>query len=367
MNDVSVEIIRSIDQVPASEWDALCGGRSFINHRWLRLAESIVIDSDPRYILVRKGGQLQAAAVCSLARRFRHRALEQRLGWVLRLFPLMRCGVPIASQPGLIVRTTDVLPRLLVEVRGLARRERAAVVTCGQFSSNDETWLDLRNAGFQKHGQLVDFSVATGWSSIDEYLRSLPGGDRRKVSKLQRRAEREEIRIEHLESPLERAQQLRALVGGVLEHHGTSDIYARDLIERAAAVCGSDLHVLAAWRSSEMIGCAVVVRDGDALIAKWLGFDYARSWGTSTYRLLIFATLKLAIQLGVQRLALGPTAGDTKRDFGAVGEDRFSAVAVLAPVPASLVGFVAQLVAGRAAIDPTYSSAREEALPGLPG
>lgn len=87
MSGLSVEVLRSIEQLQAWEWDNLCGERCFVNHRWLRLAESIVIDCEPRYIVVRSGEKLQAAAVCSLARRFRHHALQRRLGWVLRLFP----------------------------------------------------------------------------------------------------------------------------------------------------------------------------------------------------------------------------------------------------------------------------------------
>ncbi|MBV9545151.1 MAG: GNAT family N-acetyltransferase [Chloroflexi bacterium] len=278
----------------------------------------------------------------------------------------MRCNSPLSSGPGLL-GSGSLRIAVLEAVRAQARAERALFVTYGHCSPDDVRWPALSAAGFHQYGSLSDMVLPIAWQSTTDYLSSLPGSDRRRITKQERRAEREGVRVERLHSPDQHARRLRELIAGVLVHHGTCDIYVTDFVEQAQAVCGTDLHVIAAWRGGEIIGCAVALRDGDTLMAKWLGLDYALSWGTSTYRLLLFRIVELAIELGVRTLSLGPTASETKQDFGAVASQRLSALAVLAPVPAWLVGSVAQLVAGRAAIDPTYSSARAPASPALPG
>ncbi|MBV9582990.1 MAG: GNAT family N-acetyltransferase [Chloroflexi bacterium] len=371
ISGVAIEVVQRIDDVDPQAWDALCSDNPFARHRWLRLAEALLADYEPRYVLARRDGHLDAAAVLSIGRRFKHQTLERRLGWALRCFPLVRCAAPVTSSPGLLVAprpgASDVVPSLLAAIRRQALANRALFVTYGQSSADDPRWIPLSAAGFQQYGRQTDMLLPIAWDSTEEYLASLPGSDRRKIGKLERRSIREGVTVERLRAPLENAAHLQQLIGSVLARHGTRDVYVPDFLECAHSVCGDDLQVVAAWRDGEVIGCAVALREADTLVARWLGLDYARSWGTSTYRLLIFRIVQLAIALGVRTLSLGPTASDTKADFGAVASERISALAVLAPIPASLVGAAAQLVAGRAAIDPTYSSATAGSAPALPG
>ena len=70
MPEWSFEIVTSIDRVTESDWNALCGGRAFVDHRWLRMVESVLANYEPRYVLLRRDGHLEGAAVCALDRRF---------------------------------------------------------------------------------------------------------------------------------------------------------------------------------------------------------------------------------------------------------------------------------------------------------
>jgi predicted N-acyltransferase len=362
---LTVDVVHAIDQVDRAEWDALSTAHDPVSHRWLRLAEAVLLGHEPRYVLVRRSGRLEAGAVLSISRHFGHDALQRRVGWVLQLLPWLRCGVPLSSQPGILVRTEadphGLLPALMRGVRDIAWRERAMFVTCGQFAPDDDLWLEIQRAGFHPHGRMTEVMLPIMWTSREEYLASLPGTHRRKIGKLERRAQREGIEVERLATPTAAdAARLRMLITMVLEHHGSRDLYAPDFLERAATVCGADLHIVVARHSAETIGCVIGVRDGDALVAKWIGLDYARCWGTATYRALLDATVRLAIDLRVHRLALGPTAIETKLDYGGVAGERVGGLGFMAPVPAALVSRLAPLVAGRAAIDPTYSSARAD-------
>ena len=48
MPDLGVEIVESIDQVAEADWNALCGSRAFVDHRWLRMVESVLANYEPR-------------------------------------------------------------------------------------------------------------------------------------------------------------------------------------------------------------------------------------------------------------------------------------------------------------------------------
>jgi predicted N-acyltransferase len=371
MTRVAIDVAHRSDDIEAAEWDDLCGEHPFVRHRWLRLAEGLLTEHEPRYVLARRDGRLDAAAILSIGRRFKHQTLQRRLGWALRLFPLMRCGAPLSASPGLLLGprhgSFELVPSIVAAIRGQAVSHHALFLTYGQSSPDDPRWSALAAGGFHQYGRQSEMYLPISWPSTSAYLASMSGSDRRKISKLQRRAEREGILVERDESPQRHAARLRELIGNVLLYHGTRDSYARDFVERGQAVCGDSFQVLTAWRAGEIIGCAIALREGDSMTARWIGLDYARSWGTSAYRLLMFRIIELAIEEGVRSLSLGPTASATKEDFGALAREQFSALAVLAPIPATLVESAAQLVAGRAAVDPTYSSARARSSPALPG
>jgi predicted N-acyltransferase len=149
---------------------------------------------------------------------------------------------------------------------------------------------------------------------------------------MRRRADRDDISVGHQALSMDLAPRLRQLIQNVLDRHAAAERYAPDLLPQAVRHFGDDLHVLVAKRSGEPVGCAVMLRSGDELLAKWIGLDYRRTWDTATYHLLLVESIALAIQLGVARLRLGATAIGTKRQFGVLNEERLTAIALPAPV-----------------------------------
>src|SRR5215471_10186100 len=137
MPETGITVLSSIEQVVPVEWDAMCGTRPFVNHRWLRFTESALLSHQPRYVLLSRGGRLEAAAVCFVEHRFANPILQQRAGWLLQRVPCVRCAVPIVSECGLIFRPgvdeARLTPALLGGVRYLALRERALFTTVGHI------------------------------------------------------------------------------------------------------------------------------------------------------------------------------------------------------------------------------------------
>jgi predicted N-acyltransferase len=336
MAELDLTVLTSIEEAAPAEWNAVCGSRAFVDHRWLRFTESAVVDYEPRYLLLRRAGQLEAAAVCAVDRRFANPALQQRAGWMLRRLPVVRCGVPIASDCGLVFRPgvdeAQLTPALLGGVRQLAFRERALFTTVGHVPLEASTWQSLRAAGCTPVSQWQNTTLDIAWSSFDDYVAARPGHDRHEMRRMRRRAEREGITIEPATVPPQEFPFLWTLIENVQRRHNADTPYADDLLQRALTVLGSDLHVLLARQSGDVIGCVVLVRSQDELIAKWLGLDYTRTLNTATYFMSLAACVDLAINLGVRRLRLGATAYSTKQQFGVVAEARVNALLLPPPL-----------------------------------
>jgi predicted N-acyltransferase len=344
MAEADLALLSTIEEIASAEWDALCGTRPFVDHRWLQFVERVLVNRQPRYVVLRRAGQLQAAAVCSVERRFENPTLQRRAGWVLRRLPCVRCGVPIASECGLVFRAsgdaTRLVPGLLHGVRRLAMREHALFTTVGHVSRTHTTWPLLEAAGCTQLSRWWNTILSIEWSSFEDYLASRPGHDRREISRMRRRAERDSITVDDQPVLPRELPGLWKLVKNVQRRHAAPELYNADVLEHAVRMLGQDVHVLVARRSGDVIGCVVLIRDHDELLAKWVGLDYERTWNTATYYMLLVETVALAIKLGVRRLRLGATAYGTKQQFGVVTEERVNAI--VAPAPLRLLANLAR-------------------------
>jgi predicted N-acyltransferase len=336
MAEAELAVLSTIEQIAPAEWNALSGGRAFLDHRWLQFVERVVLNYRPRYVVLRSADHLEAAAVCSVEHRFANPTLQQRAGWVLRRLPCVRCSVPIASECGLIFRPgadeARLAPTLLDGVRRLAARERALFTTVRHLPRGSNTWQSLQRAGGAELSRWSNTSLSIEWSSFDDYVANRPGPDRRELARMRRRAEREGITIERppiatLDLPL-----LWQLIENVQQRHAATESYVPDLLQRAASVLDGDLHLLVAHQSGQTIGCAALVRSENELLGKWLGLDYARTWNSAAYYMLLAESVALAIALGVRRLRLGASAYTTKQQFGVVPDERVNALLLPAPL-----------------------------------
>jgi len=335
MAEIDVEFVSSIEQVAAGEWTALCGTRAFVDHQWLRFTEAALLEPQPRYVLLRRDSELVAAAVCAVDRRLANPALQQRAGWVLRWLPSVRCGVPIATECGLIFKPgTDearLIPTLLGGIRRLATRERARFTSISHIPRDTRTWSSL-GAACTPVSRWQNTTLDIAWPSFDSYLAARPRGDRHEIRRMQRRAEREGITVVPAPLTVEDAPYLWHLIGNVQRRHHAQVVYTDDLLQRSLDVLGGDVHLLVARQSDMTIGCVVLVRSHDELLAKWLGLDYARTLNTATYFACLTASVELAIRLGVSRLRLGATAYSTKQQFGVSVEHRVNALLLPSPL-----------------------------------
>ena len=341
----TITTITTITDVAAGEWDDLRAGRPFTGWRWPRLAESVLVNHTPRYLLLRQGERLQATAVCTLHRRFEHRGLQAAAGWLVACLPTLRCGVPVVHVPGLLVRSNhdpEAETALLAGLRGLAARERCSLIKVEHLAPNDGVWPLLRGHGYLQVSGWTDTSLELPWPSFAAYLAALPARKRRAIRRITERSASEGITVETLDPAGAEAGTLDRLVGNVLARHGEPLCYRPQLLGRAAAVLGNDLTVLVARQAGAVVGCAALLRDGDHVTAKWLGLDYQRTWNTATYHRLVVECVAQAIALGARRLHTGATAFETKVHLGVEPHQRAAA----ATLPCRPLNLLAGLATG---------------------
>lgn len=352
----TLEVVSSIDQIEPHEWDALCGDRPFVQHRWLRLTERVLRRYQPRYVLLRRAGTLDAGAICSVRDEFQNRFLRSTANWALHRFPCLRCGLPITFDSGLLVRPdadqAAAWPALLRALTSCAGREHASFVGIDHLVAAHAAWPLLEHAHYHRAQLLTETYLEIGWPSFETYLAVLPKKRRQRIRQIQRRAGQEGIAVQLEQPTAGSAALLRRLVSQVFQRHGEPDMYVADLFAQAAAILGDDFALAVARQHGEIVGCVGLIFSQGEIAAKWIGLDYARTLNTATYLAFNVALIDEAIKRGARRLRLGATSYETKQYFGAQAEERFSALALRSRALNALAGAALHMTGGRVAALP---------------
>ena len=329
----TVELVSTIEAVAPEEWDALSGDRPFAAHRWLRLAEAVITDYRPRYLLVRRQGRLVAAAMGALEHRLQNPVLDARFGWLVRRSPFFLISVPLTSTCGLLVDDSPdpqaELAELLRAVRAVTRKEGFRFSIIDHLTLRHPAIAAQRN--FCQLAWLPDVHLDLRWATFDEYLDDLPRKKRHEIKRTQRHSEREGIVVSPLVPTPEHAPTLDRLVANLVQRHGGTRRFQPDLFGRAAAVLGSDLTLLAAHLDSRLVGCVSLLRCDDVIDVRWIGRDYERTTGTAVYPALLTACVRTAIASGAGRLHFGAAAYATKKHYGVTLEPRTRLFAARSP------------------------------------
>lgn len=320
----TVETLTTIDAVPAGEWDLLAGDHAFAQHRWLRLAEGLLAEHRPRYLLLRRQGRLVAAAVGALEHRLQNPRLDARFGALVRRSPFLHITVPMTATPGLLVEAgADPEPglrALLQTIRAVVRRERYRFCILDHLPLDHPAFALQR--GYCRLAWLPDTGLDVTWASFEDYLAGLPRKKRQEIKRTQRRAEREGIVVKPLTPAPEHSPALDRMVAEVVRRHGGTRQFQPDLFVKAAAALGDDLTVLAAHRHGQLVGCVALVRGGDMLDVRWIGRDYEHTADTAVYHALLTGCVQTAISAGARRLHFGAGAYESKKQFDVSLEER---------------------------------------------
>ncbi len=334
---LTIEVLDRTAQIDQAEWDALCQAHPLCRYRWLRLAGAVLLDFNPRYVLLRRNGRLEAAAACTVRHQFMlsaylpGRLLQAVAGRFLARYPSLSCEIPVSFASGLLMRPgcdpDDVVPPLLWTMQDLAAQERAAFVWLANLDAQKAAWLGQHQLPYHLVPMLPETCLTISWPTFEDYQASRSSKKRRELRRMCRRAQEAGISVKaHRLSP-QTEPLLGQLVGNLLHRYGQENLYAPDLFSQAKAVFGDDMSLLVAQRAGAIVACVALLRSGDVLLPKWMGMDYRHTENTYTYHLLLAEAVAQAIEMGVRYFQAGPTTYEVKKLLGAVLEARYLALA----------------------------------------
>ncbi len=319
-----VRVANSVSQVGQEAWDRLSEGRPFTSFRWYRFGEAVLADNTPVYIILSRQGEPLARATFWLRRRealpVSSRIVRRLVEMILGRWPVLLCQTPLADASGLILPDPPPLRDAALKIiaqaaQDQARKHNASFLGVVYLKRHQADW-----AGWPE-----DFATITvpnpgthliiTWPDFEGYVASLSKSMRKDYRRHRNRAASQDIAVEYhpMTKPLNETilDQAMTLIRNVETHHGSApDPWARAILRNA---CMADATWLTAHMKGRLVGCGLVVGDGDSQAMKLLGLDYKIRYA---YFQLIYTAIRCAIEGGFRVLWGGSGAYDMKQRLG---------------------------------------------------
>lgn len=230
----------------------------------------------------------------------------------------------LALRPG--VEPASVWPQVLALLDQLRRFEKseglinvAAVKDPGPTTPEVETLL--RRHGYQRAPSGADMVLRLdpAWASLDDYLAGLTANARRAVRKTLGALETGDFRLKRLsaEEVAAQASRLESLYGQVWANAEVRPVrLTGGFFARLKAHLGPACEVTAIERDGQTVAFGVALRQGDAAVGYYLGYDKALD--APLYLRLLVCMVEQAITWRVREVSMGRTSEEPKARLGAV-------------------------------------------------
>jgi len=332
---LNVDIHRSIKELDESQWDAIVGkDRIFCTHKYIESLERSGMNKDRCYYVVVRDGDKIAAHACAYfisaeldvfaqgaIKKIAHLA---RSKW--KDFFVMRsleCGPPIALGNTLSFNDgsdrSKALHMLCSGIEGLAKELGIKFILFRDFYDHEaELGGHLQGRGYEKIHNLPKAELKIKWKSFDEYLNSMRSSYRSQIVKSMDKCAKANISIQPLKDLSANSCELKRLYDNVsnqakeIKREQVDETFFQDLHGRF----GEKAVVLAAKKDDKLIGFMLALFNGKELISALVGLDYDYNREYHIYFNLFYKTIELAIQTGMERIDMGITTLDPKRDMG---------------------------------------------------
>lgn len=316
LGSTTAHLARTIDAFSKADWQRISGNKPFASATWFRFLEACLVGPRPLYVARYDQLELAAAAVCWPRRHVYIPTPSARLRamatWLLRRFPLLSCENPLTESSGLFPpEAASILAPDLCQA-GLAH----GCAWLGYDYLADQGAAALR-ASSPSTAILPSEPVAVldlPYPSFEAYLTAISARKRKNVRRELRQAESLGYRIVIWERFAPHAQAMYALAQAVHHHHGETQMPVSPAVYELAQAHLPGSRAIAVLAHDEIVACELLLRDGDELLPKLVGLDYAHA--PLAYNLLYYAEIRYAIEHGASRIHMGSTTQAFKRRLG---------------------------------------------------
>ncbi|MDD5173496.1 MAG: GNAT family N-acetyltransferase [Candidatus Omnitrophota bacterium] len=332
---MDVKIYRSIAEVDESRWDAIVGkDRIFCTYKYVEALERAGINKDRCYYVVVYDGDRIAAHACAYFITaeldiFARGALKKIIAMIRRrwkdFFTLrsLECGPPIALGSSLSFRDginrAETLEPLCQAIEKLAKELGIKLLLFRDFYDDEAELCGLlKERGYSKMHNLPKAEIKVRWKNFNEYLGSMRSNYRCKIVKSIDKCAKANITIQALKNISENARELKQLYDNVsrqakeIKRECPDDTFFRDLHKHL----GEKAVILAAIKDGRIIGFMLALFNDKELISALLGLDYDLNRDYCIYFNLFYKTIELAIETKMDKIDMGITTLDPKKDMG---------------------------------------------------
>ena len=337
--DPSRAVHGSVTAVGEDEWDALVGENVLASHGWLRTVESTAVAPlRPRYVVIRSGERLVAAAVgyhvapTETIETLDHLILGRlrpglsRLGVsfspVFVCCPLQAYGAHFLVAPDLDATTQDSLRESLLDgVEAEAAREGVGSAFLNLLATETEGLALLRRRGYL-FGRDVPLNVLElRWPSFDEYLRHLDTVSRDARKDIRRQVNQNRKRgvvVDRLDDVGPHSARLHELLDrNSRKHNGAPFSYGSGFFAALQSNLGGGAAFYVARKEGTITAVSVVLRRGANAVAPMVGVDHALAGKDFTYfNVAHYRPIGDAIATGVERMMFGRALYELKARRG---------------------------------------------------
>jgi predicted N-acyltransferase len=313
-----IQIAHSVKEIGREAWEYLGGGHSFSSYRWYRFGEKVLTSDTPVYIVLSQGGEPVARATFWLKRReplpIPSYIIRHLMQAVLQRRPLMMCQTSLASASGLTLPDPPLRDAALTTIaqvaRESARKNRASFLLFSYLEQDETRWAGWPAALNAVTVPDPGTRLVITWPDFEGYLQHLSKSARKDYRRHRNRAADLGIVIK-THKTVTNLDEAMVLIRNVERHHGTPpNPWARTVLEN---VNMADFTWLTAEMDDRLVGCGLLLGDGDTRFLAFLGLDYTVQYA---YFQLVYAAIRCAIEEGIHVLRGGGGAYELKRRLG---------------------------------------------------
>jgi len=340
-----VSTAESIVDIDKETWEGLASESHFLSYGWLKtLEETAVEDVSPLYLLLERGGEVVASAVCWMSDTFNPHdrvnqfilgKLEQparMLGITfnpsVRFGPLHGYGDHILVKSGLAgdMRRACV-EELVSAAEGEARRRGLPLFFVNVSETEKELCDTLRRRGYHVTMAHPKNRLDVKWDSFDEYL-----DDKRIISAKHRREFRFQIKknaqagvtIRELEKVEQEERLYQLLCGHYHRLNRVSYPYSSNLFSVMKQNLGTDVTITVAEKQGGIVAVGITFQRATTGWASFVGLDYENTRDDFSYfNIAYYDVIRRAIARGLLTLYYGDMMYWVKKRRGCTLEQSY--------------------------------------------
>jgi predicted N-acyltransferase len=285
----SIEVVDSLADIPADEWNALADGNPFVSHQFLSAMHETACASRktgwrPYYLVLRKDGRFAGAMPLYLKSHSRGEYVFDQ-GWAeaferhgIAYYPKLLSAVPFTPVGGPRLLAANHDDRVLLAQAAVELTKQLDVSSLHVLFPQPEDIAALREAGYMLREGVQFHWQDEGYATFDAFLASMSHDKRKKIRQDRKKVEQAGISFRHLRGKEISADHLAFFYRcyeSTYISHWSSPYLTPEFFQSISQSLPDSMMLVLAERLDEPVACALNVVGGATM--------YGRYWGSTEF------------------------------------------------------------------------------------